>query len=122
MTTEGTPFIVFIKCLGGCHARFGPRLISVRPDQKRLPEIVRPDNFRCSILSHVTFFGPTLVLSVLWKVLKMSSESGTDEEGDTLELAYSYKVKGKYPEGCDANKKRSIRPYGEINGHESCGL
>ena len=46
-----------------CHARFGPRLISVRPDQKRLPEIVRPDNFRCSILSHVTFFGPTLVLS-----------------------------------------------------------
>ena len=28
----------------------------------------------------------------------MSSESGTDEEGDTLELAYSYKVKGKYPE------------------------
>ena len=39
----------------------------------------------------------------------MSSESGTDEEDDTLELAYSYKVKGKYPEGCDANKKRSIR-------------
>ena len=25
----------------------------------------------------------------------MSSESETDEEGDTLELAYSYKVKGK---------------------------
>ena len=31
--------------------------------KKRLPEIFRPDNFRCSILSHVTFFGPTLVLS-----------------------------------------------------------
>ena len=39
----------------------------------------------------------------------MSSESETDEEGDTLELAYSYTVKGKHPEGCDANKKRSIR-------------
>ena len=35
----------------------------------------------------------------------MSSESGTDEDGDTLELANSYKVNGKYPEGCDANQK-----------------
>ena len=26
---------------------------------------------------------------------------------------YSYKVKGKYPEGCDANKKRSIRRKAE---------
>ena len=43
----------------------------------------------------------------------MSSESGTDEESDTLELAYSYKVKGKYPEGCDANKKRLIRRKAE---------
>ena len=43
----------------------------------------------------------------------MSSESETDEEGDTLELAYSYKVKGKYPEGCDANRKRSIRRKAE---------
>lgn len=43
----------------------------------------------------------------------MSSESGTDKKGDTLELAYSYKVNGKYPEGCDANKKRSIRRKAE---------
>ena len=43
----------------------------------------------------------------------MSSESGTDEEGETLELTYSYKVNGKYPEGCDANKKRSIRRKAE---------
>ena len=43
----------------------------------------------------------------------MSSKSGTDEEGDTLELTYSYKVKEKYPEGCDANKKRSIRRKAE---------
>ena len=50
--------------IGDCHARFGPRLISVRPDQKRLPEIVRPDNFRCLILSHVPFFGPTIDIIV----------------------------------------------------------
>ena len=43
-------------------------------------------------------------------MLKMS---GTDEEGDTLELAYSYKVNGKYSEGCDVNKKRSIRRKAE---------
>eukprot|EP00731_Ephydatia_muelleri_P032948 Em0024g492a len=40
--------------------------------------------------------------------------SGTDEEGDTLELANSYKVNGKYPEGCDVNKKRSIRRKAEM--------
>ena len=37
----------------------------------------------------------------------MASESGTDEEGDTLELADSYKVKGKYPEGCNACEQES---------------
>ena len=30
-----------------------------------------------------------------------------------IKLAYSYKVNGKYPEGCDANKKRSIRGKAE---------
>ena len=41
------------------------------------------------------------------------SEAGTDDEGNTLELAYSYKVNGKYPPGCDVNKKRSIRRKAE---------
>ena len=41
------------------------------------------------------------------------SEAGTDDEGDTLELAYSYKVNGKYPPECDVNKKRSIRRKAE---------
>ncbi|KAL5500624.1 hypothetical protein EMCRGX_G012215 [Ephydatia muelleri] len=41
------------------------------------------------------------------------SEAGTDDEGDTLELAYSYEVNGKYPPGCDVNKKRSIRRKAE---------
>ena len=49
---------------------------------------------------------------VTLKVFKMS-EAGTDDEGDTLELAYSYKVNGKYPPGCDVNKKRSIRRKAE---------
>lgn len=54
----GMPFRAQLGGQEVCHARFGPRLISVRPDQKRLPEIVRLDNFRCSILSHHAFFGP----------------------------------------------------------------
>lgn len=33
-----------------------------------------------------------------------------------IELAYSYKVNGKYPEGCNANNKRSIRGKAEKNG------
>ena len=37
----------------------------------------------------------------------MSSESETDD--DAFELAYNYKLTGKYPKECPQNKKRSIQ-------------
>ena len=56
---------------------------------------------------------------IFWSHVVFSFGRCRQNQGQTkvtllIELAYSYNVNGKYPEGCDANKKRSIRGKAEM--------
>ena len=75
---------------------------SVRYDLKRLPKIVRPDNFRRSVLFRVTFFGPvSFCLEGVGNVVRIR---------DTVET--SLKIQGQW-KVFNLNKKRSFRRKAE---------